>query len=224
MLTSANDGYVYNTFYLEDTKTPTIAWKAIRRDGRWNFQVIKSNFEHTNISLHRSTTMFSSTSLLAAVMLALSVAASPVPHSTGSNSATDSILPINIHFNLSGTTIPKLDHLRAANLVQRAHSMRDGPHNSTSADPKGKRAASFNIANSGVSYVANVGVGTPPTSYTLVLDTGSSNTWVGAGKKYVQTSSSKNTGNSVAVSYGSGQMSGHECAYFAIKLFDVYTD
>lgn len=32
---------------------------------------------------------------------------------------------------------------------------------------------------------------------TLQLDTGSSNTWIGAGKPYTPTSTSKNTGNSV---------------------------
>ena len=32
---------------------------------------------------------------------------------------------------------------------------------------------------------------------TLQLDTGSSNTWIGAGKPYTPTSTSENTGNSV---------------------------
>lgn len=49
----------------------------------------------------------------------------------------------------------------------------------------------------GVTYTTSVGVGSPPTQYTLLIDTGSSNTWVGAGKAYVKTSTSKSTGQKV---------------------------
>jgi len=44
----------------------------------------------------------------------------------------------------------------------------------------------------------------------LLIDTGSSNTWVGAGKKFVKTSTSVQTANKVAVQYGSGSFSGTE--------------
>ncbi|KAF8504170.1 aspartic peptidase domain-containing protein, partial [Gautieria morchelliformis] len=57
---------------------------------------------------------------------------------------------------------------------------------------------------------ANVQVGNPPTQYQLIVDTGSSNTFVGANKQYARTSSSHDTGNQVAVSYGSGSFSGEE--------------
>lgn len=60
----------------------------------------------------------------------------------------------------------------------------------------------------------NVGVGTPPTTYQLIVDTGSSNTFVGANTKYTPTSSSRDTGNQVAVSYGGGgSFKGEECEY-----------
>ncbi|KAI0247452.1 aspartic peptidase domain-containing protein [Lactifluus subvellereus] len=59
-------------------------------------------------------------------------------------------------------------------------------------------------------YTASIGVGNPPTDYTLVIDTGSSNTWVGAGKKYKQTSTGKATDRDVSVSYGSGWFEGTE--------------
>ncbi|KDQ62683.1 hypothetical protein JAAARDRAFT_121181 [Jaapia argillacea MUCL 33604] len=62
----------------------------------------------------------------------------------------------------------------------------------------------------GVTYTASVGVGNPSTQYTLLIDTGSSNTWVGAGQAYTPTSSSQSTGDSVNVSYGSGSFSGTE--------------
>lgn len=51
--------------------------------------------------------------------------------------------------------------------------------------------------NEAVSYLAAVGVGSPATTYDLIIDTGSSNTWVGAGTKYVKTSTSTSTGKKV---------------------------
>jgi len=61
-----------------------------------------------------------------------------------------------------------------------------------------------------VTYTMSVGVGSPPTDYTLVIDTGSSNTWVGANKQYTHTPTSKSTGNTVHVTYGSGEFTGIE--------------
>ncbi|TCD70209.1 hypothetical protein EIP91_004389 [Steccherinum ochraceum] len=66
------------------------------------------------------------------------------------------------------------------------------------------------VTDAGVTYTASVGVGSPATDYTLLIDTGSSNTWLGADKKYVKTSTSKSTGGEVNVSYGSGSFSGTE--------------
>ncbi|KAJ7785099.1 aspartic peptidase domain-containing protein [Mycena maculata] len=66
------------------------------------------------------------------------------------------------------------------------------------------------VTNQAVSYIASVGVGSPATTYNLLVDTGSSNTWVGADQAYVETSTSASTGDSVAVSYGSGSFSGAE--------------
>ncbi|KIK55663.1 hypothetical protein GYMLUDRAFT_175217 [Collybiopsis luxurians FD-317 M1] len=73
-----------------------------------------------------------------------------------------------------------------------------------------KRQSSEPVTNQVVSYTAVVGVGAPSAEYDLIVDTGSSNTWVGAGKAYVRTSTSINTGNRVSVSYGSGDFSGTE--------------
>ncbi|KAG1769878.1 acid protease [Suillus placidus] len=61
-----------------------------------------------------------------------------------------------------------------------------------------------------VQYTTSVGVGSPPTYYNLVVDTGSSNTFVGTGTKYVQTSTSIFTGEDVNVTYGTGYFSGFE--------------
>ncbi|KZP31579.1 acid protease [Athelia psychrophila] len=69
---------------------------------------------------------------------------------------------------------------------------------------------SVDATDAGVTYTLSVGVGSPATQYTLLIDTGSSNTWVGAGAKYVPTSTSQSTGDKVTVSYGSGSFSGTE--------------
>ncbi|CAM0140779.1 unnamed protein product [Umbelopsis sp. WA50703] len=68
------------------------------------------------------------------------------------------------------------------------------------------------VFNFVVSYVMDVNIGAPgsETQYTLLVDSGSSNTWVGNNKKYVKTSTSHDTGLSVVIAYGSGNMTGEE--------------
>lgn len=70
--------------------------------------------------------------------------------------------------------------------------------------------SSIDVTDAGVTYTLPVGVGSPATQYTLLIDTGSSNTWVGADKAYKKTSTSKSTNKAVTVSYGSGSFSGTE--------------
>ncbi|KAJ6507706.1 acid protease [Mycena vitilis] len=81
------------------------------------------------------------------------------------------------------------------------------------ADPQAPPAAgdsSVDVTDAAVTYTMSVGVGSPPTDYTLLIDTGSSNTWVGADKAYKATSTSTDTRNAVNVSYGSGSFTGTE--------------
>ncbi|KAJ8593242.1 acid protease [Rhizopogon salebrosus TDB-379] len=66
------------------------------------------------------------------------------------------------------------------------------------------------VINNAVNYIAQVGVGSPATTYNLIIDTGSSNTWVGAGTTYVKTITSVKIGQPMAVGYGSGYLSGTE--------------
>ncbi|THU80941.1 acid protease [Dendrothele bispora CBS 962.96] len=88
-----------------------------------------------------------------------------------------------------------------------------GGHTSTSGGATTTPAASgdtIDVTDAAVTYTASVGVGSPATQYTLLIDTGSSNTWVGADKAYNPTDTSKTTRHTVNVSYGSGQFSGTE--------------
>ncbi|KAG0703773.1 acid protease [Suillus ampliporus] len=87
-----------------------------------------------------------------------------------------------------------------------------GPSHRVPSGTGGSSASlnSIDVTDSGVTYTMQVGVGNPATQYTLLIDTGSSNTWIGADTAYHPTSSSHDTGNTINVSYGSGTMSGKE--------------
>ncbi|KAJ8474352.1 hypothetical protein ONZ51_g7276 [Trametes cubensis] len=109
-------------------------------------------------------------------------------------------------FNLTGSgKLLARDQARVKNLFIRGGAKAGAPRG-LDADT----GTSAPATNDVVSYVVDVSVGTPPTTYTLIVDTGSSNTWVGAGKPYVKTSSSKSTPDSVSVTYGSGDFTGSE--------------
>lgn len=69
-----------------------------------------------------------------------------------------------------------------------------------------------------VQYTTSVGIGSPPTNYNLVVDTGSSNTFCGSGIKYVRTNTSIPTGETVNVTYGLGYISGIECTCIIFAL------
>ncbi|KAH8104997.1 acid protease [Phellopilus nigrolimitatus] len=95
-----------------------------------------------------------------------------------------------------------------------------GPNVANSADLKklvsfaGNTAANtdstIDVTDAGVTYTLQVGVGSADNKFNLLIDTGSSNTWVGASKKYTPTSTSQDTKSTIKVSYGSGSFSGEE--------------
>ncbi|KAF7972932.1 hypothetical protein HWV62_16596 [Athelia sp. TMB] len=64
------------------------------------------------------------------------------------------------------------------------------------------------VINEVNSYIAQVHVGSQ--TFDLIVDTGSSNTWVGASTKFSNGSTGVSTGQSVSVSYGSGYFEGTE--------------
>ncbi|KAI0356743.1 acid protease [Trametes cingulata] len=119
----------------------------------------------------------------------------------------DSPVTLSVARRFNVTAAPnllKIDQARAK--VLKAQGLGHGK------DAKLKKAGIFDVpvTNGAVDYTASVGVGTPPTQYNLIVDTGSSNTWVGAGTAYTPTNSSKDTGEEVIVEYGSGIFFGEE--------------
>jgi len=100
--------------------------------------------------------------------------------------------------------LPFVKVVNAGNIVSQAQSQL----NKIKGIPgKGLNSPADNRA---VSYIATVGVGSPPTNYDLIIDTGSANTWIGSTKPYVKTKTSHKTSNTVDVSYGTGHFSGDE--------------
>ncbi|KAJ6580000.1 aspartic peptidase A1 [Mycena vulgaris] len=132
--------------------------------------------------------------LLSTLLLVLTAVAKPV--------LIDSFvtLPISKRVNFTGTrTLLERDLLRVNHLRTRA-----------AGKIAGRAVINEPIENQAVAYVAAVGVGSPPTTYQLTIDTGSSNTWIGASRSYVQTSTSVSTDQRVRVTYGTGDFSFHD--------------
>ncbi|KAH7339974.1 aspartic peptidase domain-containing protein [Rhizoctonia solani] len=105
-------------------------------------------------------------------------------------------LPISANFKpLEGSTLVDRDRARFQALFTRqSHE---------------KRVESVGLKNTAVHYTLNVGFGSPPTYYELLIDTGSAYTWLGAAKKYVETKTSfKQANQSFYVAYGSGSAVG----------------
>ncbi|KAG1851515.1 aspartic peptidase domain-containing protein [Suillus tomentosus] len=70
-------------------------------------------------------------------------------------------------------------------------------------------SSSISVTNDVMFYTADIGVGSPPTYYTVLVDTGSSNTWIKA-NAYEKTATSHDTGGMFSVAYGSGDVVGEE--------------
>ncbi|KAI0672026.1 family A1 protease [Trametes maxima] len=112
-------------------------------------------------------------------------------------------LPFARRLNITGTAkLLEVDQARARTLKGRAKIANRHYARSSAADVL--------ATNELVDYVTTVEIGHEAREYTLLIDTGSSNTWVGArmDNPFVASSSTRRTGDSVAVSYASGSFSG----------------
>ncbi|KAH8116023.1 acid protease [Phellopilus nigrolimitatus] len=142
---------------------------------------------------------------LAALLLALAAASRPVvreraPSASPRAGPTTLDLDFALNLNLTHTNLAELGRARAASKLKGVGALLG----------LGRRDGAIAATNTAVTYVAQVGVGEPATNYSLIVDTGSSNTWVGASKKYAPTGSSVDVHKNVSVSYGSGHFTGKE--------------
>ncbi|KXN88844.1 Polyporopepsin [Leucoagaricus sp. SymC.cos] len=142
------------------------------------------------------------TALLTTLLLALSVVANPIVQVRDSRIT----LPLSRRVNVTSA------HNLLQHDVNRVKAMKARAKAVLGGELTFEEAAIVNqqVDNQAVTYIASVGVGSPATTYQLIVDTGSSNTWVGAGRTYVRTSTSTQTSNRVSVTYGSGSFSGNE--------------
>ncbi|TCD63445.1 hypothetical protein EIP91_005386 [Steccherinum ochraceum] len=141
---------------------------------------------------------------LALLLLATNANASPLIHRATSRSIS---IPVARRVNATGARdILKFDQARAKAFKNRTPQVH---HTSPSA---AQAAFGVPVTNQAVDYAMTVGVGSPPNPFTLLVDTGSSNTWVGAQQTnpFVVTSTSQDTGNLVEVTYGSGFVFGEQ--------------
>ncbi|KAG2364362.1 aspartic peptidase domain-containing protein [Suillus spraguei] len=134
---------------------------------------------------------------LSILSLALSITGSPVEVR---NSLVT--IPLTRRLNFSNGTIDFLQHDKARLAAFRGYNMHDRLF---------------------FDYRVQVGIGNPPTTYSLVLDTGSSITWVGTGKSYVRTGTSVNSERLIKVKYGHGQDTGTQSSFLGTIFYDTVT-
>ncbi|RPD56618.1 acid protease [Lentinus tigrinus ALCF2SS1-6] len=148
--------------------------------------------------------------LLSLIVIALTLPLS-IKASVVRKDATLISLPVAKRVNMTGTAkLLEIDQARARALRDRA----EGKY-----DPSSK--ATVPATNVVVTYVTTIGVGQPPQEYhgnkrsitvSLLIDTGSSNTWIGASLanpyRPADSKAAHDTGNKVFVAYGSGAFSG----------------
>ncbi|KAI0781844.1 acid protease [Abortiporus biennis] len=141
-----------------------------------------------------------SISLLTTLLLSLTVSSTPIV-------VRDSLLRLPITKRINGKNLTSI-------LEHNQTRSQDFRRRSAAANFKSGRLNArkdVRVMNHVVDYVVEVNIGSPPTPYQLLIDTGSSNTWVGAGGQlYIPTSSSVSTGQQVSVAYGSDRFVGTE--------------
>ncbi|KAF7320930.1 Peptidase A1 domain-containing protein [Mycena chlorophos] len=116
-----------------------------------------------------------------------------------------------------GKTIVDHDMLRSRHL--RVGANPHGPMavmmaRQTSGGPKHlqqEETQSVNVVNASVTYLANVGVGDPAQTFQLLIDTGSSNTWItNEHDEYKPTKTATDMRKHFQLSYGKGDCEGNE--------------
>lgn len=138
-----------------------------------------------------------SRSALLVTVLALSIAVKPIE--IRANSIT---LPLAKKLDTGGGAqyLVDQDRARVRTLIKRGLNIASHPNRRDVTVPTAESQA--------VVYIAQVNFGSSTTEYNLVVDTGSSNTWVGAGQPWTPDSSTTSDNEAVSVIYGSGQMEG----------------
>ena len=135
----------------------------------------------------------SSTSLAAYAFLALFLAAVDArPATTHVINENHVRIPFVRRHNLTGTSLVASDRARASFFKNRHTNTRTAAPPGTGVSGP---SAFFDVTNTVVSYLAEVKVGSQ--TFDLIVDTGSSNTWVGATTEYRPGRTAQDTGSEV---------------------------
>ncbi|TGO38703.1 hypothetical protein BHYA_0069g00230 [Botrytis hyacinthi] len=131
------------------------------------------------------------TSLLA-LAGAAAVTASPITQ------VKSAVIPLSKHHNVTSIK----------NIVDKGQARLNKINGIATSAKRATAVSSGAVTNDDVSYVAPVVIG--GATYSLIVDTGSSNTWCGAQSACERSSTGVASGGTVSVSYGSGSFSGRE--------------
>ncbi|KAJ3777766.1 family A1 protease [Lentinula raphanica] len=128
------------------------------------------------------------------------------PLTSSHSSVSDLSIPIRKQVNVtSGHNLVRAGHFRAQSFRNRAASK-------NRSGPSPKKRQEVPVVNEAITYIAEVTVGVDNQTFHLLVDSGSSNTWVGANASYtyIPSTSSVWTDDIVIVDYGSGYFFGYE--------------
>lgn len=127
-------------------------------------------------------------------------------------------LDFAIQVNRSGMRVADFDRMRIDSKLSNYKRLSERSDEHSHLRHRRGNLGSMEASGTGVSFVTTVGFGTPPTDYSLLIDTSSSNTWVGVNKVYNATCTTVDLHQNITVTYGSGQHTGKECNYLYFLL------
>ncbi|KDR68915.1 hypothetical protein GALMADRAFT_77916 [Galerina marginata CBS 339.88] len=142
---------------------------------------------------------------LLALLLAFSVTADPVELNPSRIT-----LPVFRRFNITGVGNLVLNDRNRAKVLKLKGARNAAVGAGLQVPVTNASVIGTPIKEQAVTYVASVAIGSPSTAYNLIVDSGSSNTWIGAGTPYHRTATSFMTTDTVAVFYGTRSFSGTE--------------
>ncbi|KAH9903191.1 aspartic peptidase A1 [Cubamyces lactineus] len=153
------------------------------------------------------------------------ISSTTLPGSEGLIPSSRMTLPLAKRYNSTGSAnVLKFDQARAKAI--RARTGQNGGSSAVEYAATSSQAFNEQAMSQAVSYIVTVIMLNYSSPDQLIVDTGSSNTWVGAnaGKPYMPSTTTQYTGDAVAVQYGSGAFSGKPEPYpVGLEVLDTIT-